>query len=335
MKTMRVCATLLLLMLLTMTTACVPQVRVEEFQLFRQAFNNVQAAGQPLFDDLAVAERELGRQEAVRRSQGEESDQAETADTGDQGGLPACSEGSPGWQRTLALKDQATDPGYIDGYCLEDAVYFAEAVDPPATRAFRQGVETLGRYSEILLILAEGKNIEEAQSQLMALGGSVAGTVALIPGGQGAAATIVPVLGALGKIVEEAGRAQNFKEMTRVVVLAEPKIKGLITSLKAAAPWIFETLVRSTAAQAPTMTKNNPELAQNVVDRIEGYRRAVSGLVVLLDEMSMVHQDIMESLKRSEQAPLTLARLSNRVENLNAQARALREALVILRRGQD
>jgi len=47
-----------------------------------------------------------------------------------------------------------------------------------------------------------------------------AGTMALIPGGQGPAAMILPVLEALGPLVDAATKAQNFKEMTRFVSAA-------------------------------------------------------------------------------------------------------------------
>lgn len=369
---MRSVKTIVTIVVVALAAACAYQAPVEQVQLFRQAFTNVQTASQPLFDDLAAAERDLGKRVAVSDAQvklteGEtppippnpiiiapaetqpatetltENTRAEGETGADQQAakpLPAitvrkCYETNPGWQSTRARDDENKAPGFIDGFCLEDSAYFANVGDPPATRAFRHGVEVLGLYSEILLILAEGRNIDEAKAQLSTLGASIAGTLAIIPGTQAPAALIVPVLDALDKIVEEAAKAQNFKEMTRLVTDAGPKFVRLIAALKASSPWFFETLIRSPARKVPLQTHNNPELAKTVVNQIEGYRMAVSNFVVLLDEMAAAHADIVEALKQAEEAPLTIALLANRVERLNTQANALRDAFVILRRGAE
>jgi len=118
---------------------------VEETRSFSKAFAAVDGASQPLLDDLALAERRQGRENAEIRAK---------KDTY-QG---AC-------KGIIWAKVDATS-GYIEGFCVEDAPYFSELGDPPATQAFRHGVRLIGDYSEVLLVLAEGRNLDEASAQV-------------------------------------------------------------------------------------------------------------------------------------------------------------------------
>lgn len=355
--------------------ACAPQAPVEQVQLFSQAFQNVQTASQPLFDDLAAAERELGRRiaEDDARQQLEpgelppeapsvvlapavegpvsgpagagadvgadqEAEQPATTaqaspHTSSQIAVAACVEGAPGWQPTFADGPDGQPIGYVDAFCLEDAAYYAAVGDPPATRSFRRGIDVLGQYSEVLLTLATGRNIDEAKARLEIIASAVTGASALVPAAVPAAGLIGPVFQGLAPIVEEAAKAQNFTEMKRLVTEASPSFNRLIAALQASSPWIFKTLIRKSERKVPIETAGNPDLARSVVGTIEGYRMAVSDFVLLLDEMGKTHADIVAALSQREADPLSLAQLANRAERMNAQATALREAFVLIRRG--
>ena len=228
--------------------------------------------------------------------------------------------------------DQTGPEGYVatSGFCVEDAAYYTEVAEPPATRALRTGIDALRQYSQVLLVLAEGRNIEQARMQLRTLGAMTAGTLAMIPGGQGPAAMILPVLEALGPLMDAAAKAQNFKEMIRLVSAANPQFARLVLALQAATPDMFNTLTRSAARMAPT---ENPEMGAMIVAQINGYRKALSSYVVLLEELELIHVDIVNALKAAEDEPLSLAVAVNRAEQLNNQANALRQVLVTLRRG--
>ncbi len=351
-----------------LTASCAPQAPVEQVQLFGQAFNNVQAATQPLFDDLATAERGLGRHVAIDDAQwkpegneaapqpntivlapsavspaaglaeGEAGQGGQTSRSGEvtklpEISVPECVEGSPRWRPASAKDSAGNEIGFIEKFCLDDSAYFANVGDPPATRQFRQGLAVLGKYSEVLLILADGRNIEQAKADLHALGAGIAGMIAIIPQAAPVAAGIGPLLTALDPIIEEAAKAQNFREMRRLVANADPYFARLVAAFKAASPKMFDVLIEAPASRVPIETKNNPELAQAIVQQIEGYRTAVSNFVVLLDELARAHTDIVEALKQAENAPLTLGMVADRAQRLNAQANALRDAFVILRRG--
>jgi hypothetical protein len=351
-----------------LTAGCAPQAPVEQVQLFGNAFANVQAATQPLFDDLAMAERTLGQHVAIDDAQAKPEPGATPSEpetvvlapatvlhaAGATDGaaeqpakestppvtaeLPAvtafkCDEGNPLWRDTKARDSDGSEIGFIEKLCLDDAAYFANVGDPPATSQFRQGLAVLGRYSDVLLTLAEGRNIDQAKADLHALGASIAGAISIIPQAAPVAAGIGPLLTALNPLIEEAAKAQNFAEMRRLVVNADPYFVRLIATLKAGAPAMFDTLIEEPASWVPVRTKNNPELAKAVVQQIEGYRTVVSNFVVLLDELASAHADIVEAIKQAENAPLTLGLAADRAQRLNAQANALRDAFVILRRG--
>lgn len=323
---------------------CTSMAPVEEVRQFGQAFANVQAASQPLFDDLAAAERGLGRGKAEREAKAEGADDEQGSEPDKEVLAPAasgfpeiavesCRSGAPGWQSTNAKDAAGREIGFIDGFCLDDAAYFGTIGDPPSTRQFRLALQVLGDYSQVLLILAEGRNIGEAQAQLQQLGAGLAGALSLIPPAAPGAAGIGPLLASLAPLVEEAARAQNMAEMRELTIKAAPAFSRLLAALQAAAPDMFEVLTRSTQRRVPRETRNNPQLAADVVQQIDGYRMAVSNFVLLLEELKGAHGEIMTALAQAENAPLSLSMLADRAARLNTQANALRQAFVTLRRG--
>jgi hypothetical protein len=57
---MRSVQALVTLLVMALAAACAHQAPVAQVQLLSRAFTNVQTASQPLFDDLAAAERRQG-----------------------------------------------------------------------------------------------------------------------------------------------------------------------------------------------------------------------------------------------------------------------------------
>lgn len=353
---------LIVLTLSALAAGCATQAPVEQVQLFSRAFANLQAANQPLFDDLAVAERRQGRDVAVSRAHpdvpgpalgdirvsgpaapsvrpqtgtdGKPAQAVAGAQTAP-GGLEylKCKEDDPNWQ-AVGPDRSPTGLGFIRGFCLEDASYFSDLGDPPTTHAFRTGMAVLGKYSEVLVTLAEGRNIEEAKAQIQGLGSSVAAGLAMVPGAQAAAALVAPVLSALGPVIEAAAQANNSRELKRLVVEASPHFSRLVFALQASSREIFLTLIEAPVAQAtPGNLTKNPQLGQALVTQIEGYRKVVSDYAVLLAELEEAHKDLVEALKQDAPQRLTLGAVAERAQRLNVQADSLRRAYVILRRG--
>lgn len=310
-------ATLLLALL---ATACATAPPVEQVQLFNRAFVNVQAASQPLFDDLAIAERRAGRDNAVAKAQ-EKFSGAEPSQT-----TQACREGMPGWRGDTSPQGQ----GFITGFCIEDAAYFSDIGDPPATRALRNGINVLTKYSELLLILAEGRNIEAARTQIQSMGTSVSGGLALVPGAQAVAAAVLPALQVLNPLIEEAAKANNLEELKRIVARAAPHFSRLTVELQSATPRLFNVLAGQSMQQAtPSNLKNRP-VAEALIANIDGYRRILSDYVLLLQELDLAHQELIFAVQSD--SPRTLGGLAERSERLTRTAEAMRQSFVTLRR---
>jgi hypothetical protein len=322
---MRFVRCIAMLVVTLMLGACASAPPVQEAQLFNRAFRNVEAASQPLFDDLAAAERRLGRQIAIARAQEPPSPAGATGDAAART-VPVCRDGAPGWRG----EPGAEGLGFITGFCIEDAAYFSALGDPPATRALRSGITVLGQYSELLLILAEGRNIEAARAQVQQIGANVASGLSLVPGGQ-AASALLPALQLFNPLIDEAARANNLEEMKRVVTQAAPHFSRLSADLQAATPRVFNVLAGQSIEQATPAAFRNRPLAEALVANVEGYRRILSDYVLLVQELDLAHRDLVLALARSRS--VTLAGLAERSERLTRTAESMRQGFVALRRG--
>jgi hypothetical protein len=295
---------------------CASRIPLAEVQLVSKSFENLQSASQPLLDDLALAEREQGKRVADKLAH-------ERAEDGprDNDPCPAVvmtggeAEGIPTVQR---------------GFCARDSYYYSEIGDPPATRAFRRALAAVGDYTELLLILAEGRNLAVAQAQLQSVAGNL-GSAIEAAGVAGAGAIAQSTLGALQPLIDLAAKDANAEELRRVVREEAPKVRALLAALRDAAPAVFNTLSEE-AFRRFDAAEDNAELAQVQRQRIEGYRVAVSNYVVLLDDYESLLADLIAAYERGRRAT-TLASLAERSADLSARADAWRRTLAALRTG--
>jgi hypothetical protein len=93
---------------LAISIAACTTVPVDQIKYFSQAFNTVNTVGQPLLDDLAVAERKQGQQIAERRARGESTQ-----------GANNCPRSDYPWQ------EAAGNLGIIRGFCPKQPVVAA------------------------------------------------------------------------------------------------------------------------------------------------------------------------------------------------------------------
>jgi hypothetical protein len=295
---------------------CATTVPVAEVRLVGKAFDDLNAASQPLLDDLALAEREQGRRNAVARA-------GAIAD----GATPKP---NPCPDVVLRRGTGAAVPNVQAGFCAPDAGYYSDLVDPPATRAFRRSLAAIGDYSRLLLMLAEGRNIDEANTQLHAVAWNVG--VAVEASGLGGASVIAPsLLEALNPLVELAARDANAAELRRLVREETPKVERLALAVRDGAPALFKTLTGSALARYSTDGLANAEVARAEAQRIEGYRIAVSNYVVLLDEYALLLRELGTLYDQPRGG--RLAQLAERSADLSMRADAWRRTLAGLRTG--
>lgn len=294
---------------------CANRIPLAEVQLVSKSFENLQSASQPLLDDLALAEREQGKRVADKlareRAHGKIIEDDPCPGVLLTGGE---AEGIPALQR---------------GFCLRDAYYYAQIGDPPATRAFRRALAAVGDYTELLLILAEGRNIAVANAQLQAVAGNL-GSAIEAAGVTGAASIAGLTTEAFKPLIELAARDANADELRRVVREEAPKVQAVLAGLRQFAPALFDTLTEQPLARFDDAVED-PALAQIQHQRIESYRVVVSNYVALLDDYETLLADLIAAYQRRRAT--TLASLAERSADLSARADAWRRTLAALRTG--
>ena len=283
---------------------------VDQIRYFSQAFAAVNTVGQPLLDDLAIAERAQGRQIAQRRAQGES-----------EVGNAACPKERVPWQVA------AGSTGFIRGYCLPDSGYFSDLGDPPATAQLRGGLLVIERFAAVLSLLAEGKNVDGAIGEVDALGQQVSGLLAVA----GVAEQPIGVaLTALQPILASAARQANAAEARRLILLGAPKVSVLVAALHSAAPAMFDTLIEASAQRAVLLEQPGPVATE--ITRIEAYRVAVANYVVLLQQL----QSAWDATLAAATAPngqAGIASLVAQTAELRSNAEAARRVFAVLRMG--
>ena len=283
---------------------------VDQIRYFSQAFAAVNTVGQPLLDDLAIAERAQGKQIAQRRAQGE----SEVGSVG-------CPKERVPWQVL------AGSAGFMRGYCLPDSGYFSDLGDPPATAQLRGGLIVIERYAAVLSLLADGRNVDGAIGEIGALGQEVGGLLAVAGVAE---QPIGAALLALQPILASAARQANAAEARRLILEGAPKVSALLAALYGAAPAMFDTLIEASAQRAVLLEQPGPVAAE--VARIEAYRVAVANYVVLLQQLQSAW-DATLAAATAPQGQAGVASLVAQMAALRSNAEAARRVFAVLRMG--
>lgn len=279
---------------------------VEQVKFFSQAFVAVNTVGQPLLDDMAIAERAVGRRSAERRAKAPpESD-----------GDGSCSSKDATW--TIAPSDNKL--GFIDGFCLRDVGYFAELGDPPATALLRGGLQVIERYADVLSSLVEGRNLERALGEVDALGQEVGGLVALA-GGQVALGS---ALTALRPVLSNIAKQANAQEARRLILEGAPLVSDLIAALRNAVPEMFKVLIAG-----PRRGVDASSTAQAAITEIAIRRQVMSQYVFLLDRLQAAWNVTVDAAKSP--GGTRLAEVVAGTAELRADAEAVRRSMAVLR----
>lgn len=301
---------------------CASQAPVGEVRLVAKAFDNLNTASQPLLDELAIAERTQGKSAALARAEAHAKAPADAEPP-----LP----GSERCPNVLVLGGKMKDvPEVQDKFCPDDSYYYSELADPPGTRAFRQSLAAVGDYTQLLVILAEGRNLDEAKGQLVMLTGNI-GLALSAAGASGAGPTLNLLLQAFNPLLDLAAQGSNAKELKRLVVQESPKVEKLVGELRNQAGEFFTTLTEAPMARF-NLALDRPDVEAAEAARIEAYRIAVSNYVVLLDQYGSLLGELAKVYGQPEGA-ITLASLAERSARLSAQADAWRRSLASLRAG--
>ena len=288
-------------------------------ETFAEAFTAANAAGQPLIDDLAAAERDIGQRAAVSRAKGAELPPA---------ALVGCPASEVSWQ------ELGHGRGFMRGFCLADAPYFATVGEPPVATTYRAALDVVQRYSGVLLLLTSGGNIAPAEAQLGQLTGNVGALLAFVPATQPYLAAAGAALTQLQPLLEAAARSHNNAEVRRLLIEGAPQLNELLAALRQGAVEMFNSLADASAraALAPAAL-DRPELAAADLARIETYRVGVANFIVLLGGVQSAFRDAVKAAA-APPGQVSVAALAETSVRLRVDAEAVRRTWSALRAGK-
>ena len=111
----------------------------------------------------------------------------------------------------------------------------------------------IGDYVELLLTLAEGRNLADTSGHVQAFAQNVFALTSLASG-PGAAAGLTSVLGALEPIIRNAAQQKDIEEMKRLVLSGAPLLKNSLRPF-VKLPLRSSTLLFSTPSEARRVRK--------------------------------------------------------------------------------
>lgn len=290
-----------------------------EVRLFRDSVAAIDQAGQPLLDDLALAERAAYR--AALREKAQANSAAEA-----RGRPPAGEERWVG--RPLG-------PGFVRDLRVPDAPFEASIGDPPGTAALRAGLGTVTALSAALVGLTDGTNADAAADDLVR---SVAALSDLVAAGGALVGTPLATAGLKAAIEELRGLARrlademNARRARELILENERQVEALLAGLRDAVPAMWSVL---TSDLQITITAN-PRMAESelraAVARAEAYRRLLSDYAVLIERAQAAWRGAVAAARTP--GSLTLAAVAENAARLRADLEAIRRAQAALRSGQ-
>jgi hypothetical protein len=193
----------------------------------------------------------------------------------------------------------------IHTFTVDSAYYYSTIGEPPNTREFRNAIQIVSSYATILLNLIQGTSVDASRSEII----SIVQNIATLAGVSG----VGPAAQALTPLINQLLLAQSQAEARQLVIAGAPKIANLILALKNATPAMFQLLVVNAEPATPAV--------------IRSYKTALGNYVVTLDDLQQSFSRIIDAYDHPSN-PATLAGLAQLTGQLNADAVAVRQALV-------
>jgi hypothetical protein len=193
----------------------------------------------------------------------------------------------------------------INNFAVQNAYYYSTVGEPPKTHEFRNAIQIVSSYATILLNLIQGTGVDASRSEII----SIVQNIATLAGVSG----IGPAAQALTPLINQLLLAQSQAEARQLAVAGAPKIANLIFALKNATPAMFELLLANAEPATPAV--------------IRSYKTALGNYVVTLDDLQQSFSRLIDAYDHPSN-PATLAGLAQLTGQLNADAVAVRQALV-------
>jgi hypothetical protein len=279
--------TLMAILVLTLASACA-QLPKAELQAYSDAFAATRSAAEPMMADYAIAERSV-RLGAMKADSARGFDQ------------------------------------FFPTFKESDAAALSSVSLPPGAAALDRTFRAIAGYNEVLVSLAENRNIDEARGQVGQIITDLGGIAP--PLAQGGAA-VRPIADLLITALTPAIAADNRAEFKRIVLNGEPHVQALVDTLRDYSPTqysITTSALRSKARQDPP-----PPDLDEVVGKINAWHQAFADYVALLDAMKLRLTELRRAVENPRSVPL-LQRAASGATELRSYADALRLSLAQVR----
>jgi hypothetical protein len=270
-------------LLLVLSAACA-QVPKPQLQAYSEAFQAAQTAAAPVLESYAVSERAASRSE---------------------------------------LESRLAANKYFVEFTPDDAASISTLTLPAGAAAANRAFDGIAHYNEMLVALAENRNIGEAQGQLKQVISSLTGIApplaAAVPGLESAKNLLVAAL-------TPAIREGNRQEFARLVLKGRGDVAELIDVIRRLTPTQYRLITGPLQDRWVFEKENRPAIAKE----INGWHAVFADYVVLLDAMK-AKLDLLHFAVEHPQSTPILARAALGAADLKTYADDLRRSIAELR----
>jgi hypothetical protein len=275
-----------LISLAILASACA-QLPKPELSAYTAAFEATRNAAEPMIADFAVADREREL-------------------------------------RQMRLQPRYNSEFFTD-FRTSDVAALSNISLPPGAAAIDRSFRAITRYNQVLVALAENRNIEEARGQVSQILEDLGG---IAPPDAEGLPVIEPVAQLLVTALSPAIEADNKEQFKRIVLEGEPQVQQLIDVLRNYTPTQYSITtsgLQRAARQDPPVTDR-----QEVVDKINDWHRAFADYVALLDALKQSLAELRSAVEHPKSMPL-LQRAAIGASEVRSYADALRLSLAEIR----
>jgi hypothetical protein len=208
-----------------------------------------------------------------------------------------------------------------------EAGYYSDIGDPPAVAKLRAGHKILDRYSDVLLGLATGANVQGDVAEIESLAAETASLLSIVAPAAGAAVEGAAVVGKPGitLLFDELSRreARRFIEVS----VQKDVVRHLTDAMIASTPQMFMVLLRD-AERASRNTRvsleTQTEAGKAYVQRRERVRLVLSNYVVMLQRVNTGWNEAAKAAVAN--SSISVVVLSDRIAELRAAVVETRKA---------
>jgi hypothetical protein len=291
-----------------------------ELRMFRESVAAIGQVGQPLLDDLALAERATHVAKLRKNAQAN----ALRVELGQPPGA------GPMW---LGRSDGI---GFVSSFSLDDAANETTLADPPGTAALRAGLNTVTALSAALVSLVDGSNAEAGTQDVVRSVGALtdlATAGASLVGTPLAGAGVKLAIEELSVLTRHLAEEINARRSREIILANEKQVGALLTGLRDAVPAMWGILTNDLQQQIARDGKKMSESElRALVARASGYRSLLSDYAALIARA----QDGWRASVAASSKPstLTLAALAENATRVRADLESIRRAQARLRSGR-